>query len=75
MTLKEILNKLVEIEGQLDDAYYSLPEYNANSDGRSYVDGARNELYCLKDDIERALLDEDKVTMDEVFNTSIPHPL
>ena len=75
MTLKEILNKLVEIEGQLDDAYYSLPEYNANSDGRSYVDGARNELYCLKDDIERTILDEDKVTMDEVFNTSIPHPL
>ena len=48
MALKEILNKLIEIEGQLDDAYYSLPEYNANSDGRSYVDGARNDLYNLK---------------------------
>jgi len=58
MALKEILNKLIEIEGQLDDAYYSLPEYNANSDGRSYVDGARNDLYNLKDDVERAILDE-----------------
>ena len=30
MTLKEIINLLENIEGSLDDAYYSLPEYNAN---------------------------------------------
>jgi len=57
MTLKEILNKLVEIEGQLDDAYYSLPEYNANTDSQSYIDGARCDVYNLKDDIERTILD------------------
>ena len=55
MTLKEILNKLVEIEGQLDDAYYSLPEYNANTDSQSYIDGARCDVYNLKDDIERTI--------------------
>ena len=61
--LEAILEKLQEIEGQLDDAYYSLPEYNANSDGRSYVDGARSDLYSLKDDIERAILDSKDVPM------------
>jgi hypothetical protein len=57
MTLKEILNNLEMIEGTLDDAFYSLPEYNANEDSRSYVDSARSELYVLKDNLERAVLD------------------
>ena len=43
------------IEGSLDNAFYSIPEYDCNSDGRSYVDGARDELYNLKDNIEKAL--------------------
>ena len=51
MKLKEIINKLEEIEGSLDDAFYSLPEYNANSDSRSYIDSARNELYVLKENV------------------------
>ena len=78
MTLKEILNTLVEIEGQLDDAYYSLPEYNANTDSQGSIDGARSDLYGLKDDIERAILDSKDVPgfegtleeLDEVMNTS-----
>ena len=60
MNYKEILDRLEEIEGQLDDSYYSLPEYDANSDGRSYLDGARNDLYNLKDELERKILDEKK---------------
>jgi len=60
MTYKEILEKLEEIEGQLDDSFYSLPEWDGNSDGRSYLDGARSDLYGLKDDIERTILDEKK---------------
>ena len=53
MTVKEIVTRLELIEGSLDDAFYSLPEYNANTDSRDYIDSARNELYCLKDDIEK----------------------
>jgi len=53
MTLSEIINKLEEIEGSLDDAYYSLPEYNANTDSRDYIDSARDELYGLKEDVEK----------------------
>ena len=51
MKFKEIINKLEEIEGSLDDAFYSLPEYNANSDSRYYIDSARNELYVLKENV------------------------
>ena len=56
MKFKEIISKLEEIEGSLDDAFYSLPEYNANTDSRDYIDSARNELYCLKEDIEKSEL-------------------
>ena len=75
MNYEAILEMLEEIEGQLDDSYYSLPEYDANSDGRSSLDGARNDLYNLKDEIERSILDIDKVTLDEVFNTPNVNPL
>ena len=53
MKYQEIISKLEEIEGSLDDAFYSLPEYNANVDSRDYIDSARSELYCLKEDIEK----------------------
>ena len=63
MKYQEIISKLEEIEGSLDDAFYSLPEYNANEDSKSYVDSARNELYNLKDNLERAVLDGAEVTV------------
>ena len=79
--LKEILDRLIDIEGQLDDAYYNLPEYDANSEGKGYIDGARCDLYHLKDEIEKRILTEnnldpmerfsdENVTLDEVMNTS-----
>tara|TARA_A100001391_G_scaffold49199_1_gene29544 strand:+ start:908 stop:1099 length:192 start_codon:yes stop_codon:yes gene_type:complete len=60
MDYKEILLKLELIEAELDDATNQMPEYNANSDARVSIDGAKYELYTLKDDIERAILDENK---------------
>ena len=50
--LKEMLKSLESMEGSLDAAFYSLPEYNANTDSRSYLDSARNELYTLKEELE-----------------------
>jgi len=67
MNYEAILNTLQEIEGHLDDAYYSLPEWNGNLDGRSYIDSARNDLYNLKDEVERKILDEKK-DYDELYN-------
>ena len=64
MDYQKILNMLTEIEGQLDDAYYSLPEYNANSDSQGYIDGARCDLYHLKDEIEKSILDSNKDSAD-----------
>ena len=61
MTIKEIVTKLEEIEGSLDDAFYSLPEYNANTDSRDYIDSARTELDYLKYVIEKEEITEMKV--------------
>ena len=69
MDYKEILDRLVNIESQLDDAMNTLPEYNANVDSQGYIDGARCDLYYLKEEVEKAIVDED-VTLDEVMNTS-----
>ena len=56
MDYKEILDRLVNIESQLDDAMNTLPEYNANVDSQGYIDGARCDLYYLKDEIEKAII-------------------
>ena len=64
MDYQKILNMLMEIECQLDDAYYSLPDYNANSDSQGYIDGARCDLYHLKDEIEKSILDSNKDSAD-----------
>ena len=69
MDYKQKLNQLTIIEGQLDDAMNTLPEYNANVDSQGYIDGARCDLYYLKEEVEKAIVDED-VTLDEVMNTS-----
>ena len=63
MDYQKILNMLIEMEGELDDAYYSLPDYNANSDSQSYIDGARCTLYHLKDEVEKSILDSKKEPM------------
>ena len=63
MDYQKILDMLIEIEGELDDAFYSLPDYNANSDSQSYIDGARCTLYHLKDEVEKTILDSKKEPM------------
>ena len=61
MDYKEILGRLVDIESQLDDAMNTLPEYNANVDAQGYIDGARCDLYYLKDEIEKAIITDKKL--------------
>ena len=58
---------LIEIEGDLDDAFYSLPEYNANVDSQGYIDGARCTLYHLKDEIEKSILIDNQLDPMERF--------
>ena len=56
MKYEKILLALELIEAELDDASNQLPEYNANSDAQVSLDCAKNELYCLKDDLEKAII-------------------
>ena len=74
MDYKQILNQLTIIEGQLDDAMNTLPEYNANVDSQGYIDGARCDLYYLKDEIERAVLDGSRVLSGEELEEVMNHP-
>ena len=60
MDYKEILLKLELIECELDDATNQLPEYNANTDALGSIDCAKNELYDLKQLIEKQVLREQK---------------
>ena len=75
ITFNQILEIITEIEGQLDDSINSLPDWDGNSDGLSYLDGARNDLYNLKDEIERSILDTNNVTLNEVVSTPTTNPL
>ena len=67
MTKEKILEMLIEIESDLDDAFYSLPEYNANIDSQGSIDGARCTLYNLKDEIEKSIITDKKLDPMERF--------
>ena len=67
MNYKKILEHLCEIEGELDDAMNTLPEYDSNSDSQGYIDGARCTLYNLKDEIEKSIITDKKLDPMERF--------
>ena len=73
--LKELLDLVYNLEGDLDDAYYSIPDWEKNSDSKSYIDGARCTLYELKSQMEKMKRDVEEVTLEEVFNTPVVNPL
>ena len=51
--MKEILELLNTLECELDDATNTLPDYNANTDSRGYIDSGKNTLYVIIDKIEK----------------------
>tara|TARA_B100000073_G_scaffold27250_3_gene21040 strand:+ start:1100 stop:1273 length:174 start_codon:yes stop_codon:yes gene_type:complete len=51
--MKEILELLTDLEGELDNANNCLPEYNANSDSRVSIDSALNTLYVIRENLEK----------------------
>ena len=42
ITLQEILDKLRDIEGSCSNAYNTTPDYQANSDGKYYMNEAQD---------------------------------
>ena len=51
--MKELLELINTLEGELDDAVNCLPEYNSNTDSRGYIDAGRNTVYELKNKLEK----------------------
>jgi len=51
--MKEILELLIDVEGELDNANNCLPEYYANSDSRVSIDSALNTLYLIREKLEK----------------------
>tara|TARA_B100001113_G_C21060737_1_gene601027 strand:- start:51 stop:224 length:174 start_codon:yes stop_codon:yes gene_type:complete len=51
--MKEILELITDLEGELDNANNCLPEYNANSDSRVSIDSALNTLYVIREKLEK----------------------
>ena len=67
MTKEKILEMLIEMECELDDAMNTLPEYDSNSDSQGYIDGARCTLYHLKDEIEKSIITDKRLDPMERF--------
>tara|TARA_B100000780_G_C21077697_1_gene433895 strand:+ start:135 stop:374 length:240 start_codon:yes stop_codon:yes gene_type:complete len=74
MSYKEILEQLSEIEGLIEEASNTLPDYSANTDTRISIDIATELMYGLKDELEKAILDGEKVISGEELEEVLHHP-
>ncbi len=55
MSYKEILEQLSEIQALIDEADNTLPDYSANTDTRISIDIAKELMYGLQDEWEKAI--------------------
>ena len=69
-----MVENLIYLMYPLEDAYYQLPDYNANSGGKSSLDGARCDVSYLLDEVERTILDENRVLSGEELEEVMNHP-
>ena len=74
MSYKEILEQLGEIEGLIEEASNNLPDYSANTDTRISLDIAIELIYGLRDELEKAILDGDRVISGEELEEVLHHP-
>ena len=74
MSYKEILEQLGEIEGLIEEASNNLPDYSANTDTRISIDIAIELIYGLRDELEKAILDGDRVISGEELEEVLHHP-
>ena len=47
--IKDLLN---ELEQEINDGYNTLPDYQANDEGKTYINGAQATLYELQKQIK-----------------------
>jgi hypothetical protein len=74
MSYKEILKQLGEIEGLIEEASNNLPDYSANTDTRISLDIAVELMYGLRDELEKTILDGEKVISGEELEEVLHHP-
>ncbi len=74
MSYKEILEQLSEIQALIDEADNTLPDYSANTDTRISLDIAKELMYGLQDELEKAILDGDRVISGEELEEVLHHP-
>mgnify|MGYP003624759877 FL=1 len=74
MSYKEILEQLGEIEGLIEEASNNLPDYSANTDTRISLDIAVELMYGLRDELEKTILDGNRVISGEELEEVLHHP-
>ena len=74
MSYKEILEQLSEIQALIDEADNTLPDYSANTDTRISIDIAKELMYGLQDELEKTILDGDRVISGEELEEVLHHP-
>ena len=74
MEYKEILEQLSEIQALIEEADNTLPDYSANTDTRISIDIAIELIYGLRDELEKAILDGEKVISGEELEEVMNHP-
>ncbi len=74
MSYKKILEQLSEIQALIDEADNTLPDYSANTDTRISIDIAKELMYGLQDELEKAILDGDRVISGEELEEVLHHP-
>jgi len=74
MSYKEILEQLGEIEGLIEEASNNLPDYSANTDTRISLDIAVELMYGLRDELEKTILDGERVISGEELEEVLHHP-
>jgi hypothetical protein len=74
MSYKEILEQLGDIQALIDEADNNLPDYSANTDTRISIDIAIELIYGLRDELEKAILDGDRVISGEELEEVLHHP-
>ncbi len=74
MSYKEILEQLSEIQALMEEADITLPDYSANTDTRISIDIAKELMYGLQDELEKAILDGERVISGEELEEVMNHP-
>ena len=50
--IKKIKNLIETLEQEINDGYNTLPDYETNNEGKTYINGAQATLYELQKQLE-----------------------